>query len=407
MTHTAEQNPYQRFIPESELQTRINGLQNRLDRENLDGALIVQKADRFYYTGTTQQGWLWVPAEGAPLFMVFKDPDRARAESGLPHVVPLLSPKKIPEKLAEFGLDLPKSLGLELDVMPANTYLMFQQIFSGAAVVDVSDTIRRQRAVKSEFEIACIREAARLADEVASRVPELAAQGMGEVELAGLLEAHARKLGHQGTITMRLWDNHLFYGHILCGPGAAVPGALSSPTAGVGLNPFVGQGPSMNPILPGQPLLVDYVFALNGYLADHARIFCLGDLPDDLVRAHEAMLEIQEKVKELACPGAITGEIYDTMKAMAEDKGFKDAFMGGAAPRIRFAGHGLGIELDEYPFLAQGQTLALEEGMTIALEPKVVLPGKGVVGIENTCLVTPSGLEPLTRFPDGICRIEA
>ena len=147
---------------------------------------------------------------------------------------------------------------------------------------------------------------------------------------------------------------------------------------------------------------MDYVFALNGYLADHARIFCLGDLPDDLCRAHDAMLEIQEKVKEMACPGAVSGEIYIAMKVMADAKGFKDAFMGAAPPRIRFAGHGLGIELDEYPFLAQGQTLPLEEGMTIALEPKVVLPGKGVVGIENTCLVTGSGLEALTRYPMGL-----
>ena len=396
---------YQRFIPETELEARIKGLQIRLDEAEVGGALIVQKADRFYYTGTTQQGWLWVPAQGAPLFMVFKDPDRAGAESGLAHIIPLISPKKIPGTLSEFGAALPERLGLELDVMPANTYLMFKKIFDRSGIVDVSDIIRRQRAVKSPFEIACIREAASLADQVAAQVPKLAAQGMSEVELAGMVEAHARKLGHQGTITMRLWDNHLFYGHILCGPGAAVPGALSSPTAGVGLNPFVGQGPSMNPILPGQPLLVDYVFALNGYLADHARIFCLGDLPDDLCRVHDHMLEIQEKVKETARPGAVAGDIYETIKAMAEAKGYKESFMGAAAPRIRFAGHGLGIELDEYPFLAQGQTLLLEEGMTIALEPKVVLPGKGVVGIENTCLVTGSGLEALTRFPDGICRI--
>ena len=195
--------------------------------------------------------------------------------------------------------------------------------------------------------------------------------------MAGQLEAYARKLGHQGTITMRLWDNHLFYGHILCGAGAAVPGALSSPTAGMGLNSFVGQGPSMTPIEAGQPLLVDYVFALNGYLADHARIFVIGDLSSELHRAHEAMLEIQDRVKALACPGAVTGEIYQVMTAMAEESGYKEVFMGAASPKIRFTGHGLGIELDEYPFLAQGQTLPLETGMVIALEPKVVLPGKG------------------------------
>ncbi len=299
----------------------------------------------------------------------------------------------------------PNCLGLELDVMPTNTYLMFQDIFEETCIEDISPAIRLQRAVKSEFEIDCIQKAAALADEVAAQVPELVKEGMAEVELAGLVEAHARKLGHQGTICMRLWDNHLFYGHIMCGQDGAVPGALSSPTAGPGLNPFVGQGPSFNKIVPNQPLLVDYVFALNGYLADHARIFSIGELPDEFHRAHESMLEIQNHVKLLAKPGAVTGEIYETMVAMAGDKGYGDWFMGGAHPRIRFTGHGLGIELDEFPFIAKGQALELEPGMVFALEPKVVMPGKGVAGIENTFVVTDTGLEALTRYPDGIKQI--
>jgi len=76
--------------------------------------------------------------------------------------------------------------------------------------------------------------------------------------------------------------------------------------------------------------------------------------------------------------------------------------MGAGDRKIRFAGHGLGLELDEFPFIAKGQTLALEKGMMIALEPKVVFPEKGVVGIENTLLVTDNGLESLTTFSDKI-----
>jgi len=78
------------------------------------------------------------------------------------------------------------------------------------------------------------------------------------------------------------------------------------------------------------------------------------------------------------------------------------AFMGADGQRVRFIGHGIGIELDEFPFIASGQTLVLEEGMVIALEPKLIFPGEGVVGIENTHLVTAQGLEKLTRFDDGI-----
>jgi len=393
---------YTRLTPVTELETRLKGLQQRLSTHDIAGALIVQKADLFYYTGTTQQGWLYVPVMQDPVFMVFKDLDRARAESGLEQILSLVSPKKIPDTLKGLGISLPDRLGLELDVMPANQYIMFSQIFSNAQIVDISNHIRLQRAVKSEFEITCVRRASAMADQVAAKVPDLLREGMTEVALAGMLEAYARSLGHQGLIRMRMWDNYLFYGHIMCGAGAAVPGAFASPTGGAGLNPNIGQGPSFDLIKPNQPILVDYVFALDGYLSDHTRIFCLGEVAQELQQAHGAMLDIQETVKQQAVPGTITGDLYETMMAMAEDKGYADGFMGAAEPKIRFTGHGLGIELDEFPFIAKGQTLALEAGMLIALEPKVILPGKGVVGIENTLIVTETGLESLTLYPDTI-----
>jgi Xaa-Pro aminopeptidase len=76
--------------------------------------------------------------------------------------------------------------------------------------------------------------------------------------------------------------------------------------------------------------------------------------------------------------------------------------MGSGKERIRFVGHGVGLELDEFPFLNAGQTMPLQEGMVIALEPKVVFPGKGAVGVENTHVVTRDGLQQLGRYPDEI-----
>ncbi|MBT7261660.1 MAG: aminopeptidase P family protein, partial [Desulfobacula sp.] len=323
-------------------------------------------------------------------------------ESGIDRVVSLVSPKEIPETILSFGYGLPKTLGLEMDVLSANQYIVFQQIFSQAAIVDISLQIRLQRAVKSDYEIGLMRKAAQMADKLAAKVPDIIKPGMSEIEFAGLLEAHARSLGHQGLIRMRMWDNDLFYGHIMAGPGAAVPSCFASPTGGMGVNPSIAQGPGFNLIKRNEPILVDYVFALNGYLSDHTRIYCIGNLFDDLLSAHDVMLEIQEKVKQKAIPGSISGQLYDMMMSQAYDYGYKDYFMGAGDRKIRFAGHGLGLELDEFPFIAKGQTLALEKGMMIALEPKVVFPEKGVVGIENTLLVTDNGLESLTTFSDKI-----
>jgi Xaa-Pro aminopeptidase len=107
----------------------------------------------------------------------------------------------------------------------------------------------------------------------------------------------------------------------------------------------------------------------------------------------------------MARPGIFAGQIYDAALDMAADAGFADYFMGVGPQRIRFVGHGVGLELDEFPFLAQGQNLALQENMVIALEPKLILPGRGVVGIENSHVVTPDGLTPLTAYPDMITTV--
>jgi Xaa-Pro aminopeptidase len=389
-------------VPSQELATRISKLQQALDANGQDGALIVQKTDLFYFSGTSQQGWLYVPVKGAPILMIFKEFERALAESSLVEIVSVVGNKKIPEILAGYGYPSPAVLGMELDVLPTNLYFQYRKIFAEAEIVDVADAIRLIRAVKSEYEIAKIRAAAELSDQVAARVPDLLVAGKTEVTLAGELEGYARSLGHQGIVRMRMWGSELFYGHLMAGDAAAVPSYLASPTGGPGVSSVIGQGAGFRKIGVREPVLVDYVFALDGYISDHARIFSIGPVSAELQAAHEAMLAIQEEIKVQARPGVPTGEIYELMVALAEKKGYQQYFMGVGERRIRFTGHGVGLELDEYPFIAKGQQLVLAAGMIIALEPKTIFPGKGVVGIENTHLVTDHGLEPLSRFPDGI-----
>lgn len=392
--------------PATELDSRTKQLQAALAKRGVDAALIVQKTDFYYFSGTAQQGWLFVPAEGKPLLMIFKEFERAQLESRLEQVVSLLSPKKIPALLEQYGYRLPKRLGMELDVLPTALYFQYQQIFAGTEIEDISLEIRMIRAIKSEHELNIIRTAAALSDKVAARVPELLEAGKTEVALAGEVEAYARSLGHQGIVRMRLFGSELFYGHIMAGAAAAVPSYLASPTGGRGVSGLVSQGAGFRKIATNEPVLVDYVFAYNGYISDHTRLFALGTVADELLRAHEAMLEIQEAVATLAVPGVATGELYEQMVSLAEAKGLGDNFMGVGERRVRFTGHGVGLELDEFPFIAKGQKLALQENMVIALEPKAIFPGQGVVGIENTHLVTQSGLVRLTNFPDEIQSLE-
>lgn len=388
--------------PKAELESRIRKLQVHLAANDLDGALILQNTDLFYFSGTIQQSHLYIPVEGQPLLMTRKSLARARQESALDNVVPLSSPRQLPALWQEYGYASPRRLGMELDVLPASLFFTYQDILGDTEIVDISHQIRLVRAVKSLYEVDILRQAARLADAVTRSMADFLREGISEVELAGQLEAVARRLGHQGIIRMRLWNNELFYGHLMAGANAAVPSYLSSPTGGTALNPAIGQGSSLQPIQRHEPVLMDYVFALDGYLVDQTRIFAIGGLPDELVAGHKAMLEVQQALRGAAKPTARGGELYDLAVELATELGYSEHFMGHGDDRITFVGHGVGLELDEYPFLARGQNMPLEKGMIVALEPKLIYPGLGVVGIENTHLLTDDGLEALTISEEDI-----
>ena len=366
--------------------------------------MILQSADLFYFSGTVQQSHLYLPADGEPLLMVRKSLDRARRESQLDpgRIVPLRSPRQLPDLLAAHKLRPPGRLGLELDVMPVNTFRYYESVFDGVELHDCSALIRELRAVKSEYEVGLIRRAADASQALYRAIPELLVEGISELELAGRVEAVARAHGHQGIIRMRAWNNEIFYGHLMAGESAAVPSYMDSPTGGPGANPSIAQGASARPIRAGEPLLVDYLFSPDGYVVDQTRVFAIGGLPADLLRAHEAMLAVQAALMAAARPGVTGDALWELAAGVAAEHGLAEHFMGYGDDRVRFVGHGVGLELDELPVLAARQTQSLAAGMVVALEPKAIFPGRGVMGVENTHLVTPAGLERLTMLPDEI-----
>lgn len=387
---------------QKEFQNRIHRLSERLKEHSIDGALILQNTDRYYFTGTIQQSYLYIPAEDEPLLMVRKDFDRAKAESAIHLIEPIESPKDIPIILKRLGYSVPLTLGFEGDVLPTNLYWAYRKLFPGAEWIDISHDIRLVRAVKSSQEIEYIQTAAALADQVFENVEEYLFEGISEIEFSGKIEAFMRKLGHQGIVRMRVWGGEMFYGHLMAGSTAAVSSYMASPTGGKGISPAVAQGPGFRKIIAKEPVLVDFIFTCKGYLSDQTRIYAITGLPEPLMSAHEVMIDVQEKIKMAARPGVKAGHLYAVALEHVESNGYSDYFMGADPLRVRFVGHGIGLEVDEYPFLAKGQDMVLEEGMIIALEPKLVFPEKGVVGIENTHVVTSQGLKQLNRFPEAV-----
>ncbi len=386
-----------RITPASELKIRVAKLQDEMVIHNLEAALMVQNADLFYFTGAIQQGALYVPVEGEALYLVRKDYARGRMESGLKEVIPFKSPRDIPGILAEFGYPMPGMVGMELDVVPVAVKQRFQTGLGGCAVSDVTPLIRNVRAVKSNYEINIMKDAALILDKVCKRVPEILREGMTDLELAAELEFVARKAGHQGLVRMRGFNNEIFFGHTFSGADSAVPTYSDTPLGGVGLSPSFAQGASYKVINRNEPITVDFVSVFDGYMVDQTRMFSIGELPEKLMQAYVDMVVIQEHAKQAAKPGVTWGDLYDECLTMACDMGYRDHFMGSKGAQVSFIGHGVGVELDEYPFIARGlNEQKLLENMTFAFEPKAVFPGLGAVGIENTFWVAPEGLKHLT-----------
>ena len=386
-----------RLTPKNELDARYRKLQQYMAAEGLDAVIILQNADLFYFTGTIQSGNLYVPVEGEPIYMVRRDLRRAEKESGLKQIVPFASMREMPGILSRFGYREPQRVGMEFDVVPVAFFEKYRKVYPNARFSDATNLIRRVRMIKSPYEIDIMRDAARQVDSVYRKAREIIREGMTDVELAAELEYVARLGGHLGLIRMRTFNGEMMFGHTFSGADGAVPAYTDTPLGGVGPNPSFGQGAGCKPIGRGEPIIVDFAGSIDGYLVDQTRLFAVGDLPAWLRTGYEDMLAVQEMMKQLVRPGAAWGDIYDSCLELAVELGYQDHFMGCKGSQVSFIGHGIGVEIDEYPFLARGfSEMVMEAGMVFAFEPKLVFPGVGSVGIENTFYLSENGLERLT-----------
>jgi Xaa-Pro aminopeptidase len=387
------------YTPESELSHRIRVFQKALVRKGIDGALIIQKADLYYFSGTGQNAHLYIPAHGEPLLMVKKSLKRAIEESGLKNIIALNSLKDLRDHINSPSLH--EKIGLEMDVLPARMFLTYQKLFAPSKMVDVSGIIRQVRMIKSAYELSLIQKSADLNFTMFSQVADFIKEGISEIELAGKLEAVYRKNGHQGAIRLRAFNSELHYGHCLSGWNLSYPSFFDGPVGGTGTNPSYPLGAGLKKIEKNEPIMVDYIGVLNGYIVDQARMFSIGALPDKLINAYKIALKIKNHIVEIAVPGANGKDLYEAAYDIAVEAGLSD-FLMGYEDGVSFIGHGVGIELDELPVIARDFDMRLEPGMVFALEPKFIFPDMGAIGIEDTFVVSENGLEQLTYFDEAL-----
>ena len=386
-------------VPASEIKDRTLNIQKELRQTDIEGLFIVQRVDLFYFSGTAQNGFMYIPAEGDPLLFIRQYLPRAEAESSIANIVKIDSVKEIPSRIAEFYGRMPPVLGFELDVVPVNDFYFYQKLFNDPECVDASSCILKVRRIKSGWEVARMRDTAEMTRKTYQYMREVIRPGLTEMEFAGMFETYARKLGHGGRIRVRHYQTEGYPWHILSGPAGSLPGLLDSPASGEGTSAAFPVGAGHKVLRKDEPIMVDLGSVLNGYHMDETRMFAIGSMPEKAMRVSCAAIEIHDRILDMAKPGVTTGELFDCSVHLAQKLGLAESYLGPPNHRVAFIGHGIGLEIVEPHIIARNREDQLEPGMTFALEPKFVCENEFTAGVESVFVVTNNGARLISKVP--------
>lgn len=359
-----------------------------------DSAIIVSRVNQYYLLGTMQDGLLILRRGGGGGYFVRRSFERARQESPYEAIFPMESYR---DAAAQMGADLGNTF-LETEVMPLAMLSRLQKHFKMASIASLDRVLLNVRAVKSGYELSWIARSGAAHDRLLrEEAPALLREGMTEAELVAALYGRMMALGHHGLSRFSRFDTEMLVGQIGFGENSLVPTSFDGPGGNRGLCPAMPAGGSRERRLrKGDLVFIDVGFGMNGYHSDKTQVYLFGGQPDrEAAAAHRLCMDIARRIADRLRPGQIPSAIYrDILSGLSTAEA--EHFMGYGARRARFLGHGVGLHVDEHPVIAEGFDEPLAPGMVLALEPKKGMPGVGMVGVEDTYVVTDGGGQCLT-----------
>lgn len=382
-----------------ELTERIEGVYKALKErdDNWDYIFISDKINQYYFIGTMQDGVLVITNAGDFLYFVRRSFERARLECPFTdRIYPMISYKDVLSELKRNS----RRIYLETEIA---TYAAIERIgkyfdVSGSNIASVDRIIQKIRAIKSPYELSCMKESGRqhkiLLEDV---IPPLLYEGMDEAELSAKIYERMIGLGYHGVARFGKFQTEVIVGQSGFGENSIYPTNFDGPGGMRGMSPAVPIiGDRNRKLKKGDLVFIDIGYGYNGYHSDRTQIYMFGaNPPAEAARYHRKCMKIQKEAAGKLKPGAIPSEIYVSATA-GLDKEFLNGFMGAGNDRVKFLGHGIGLQIDEYPVIAEKFDEPLTENMAIALEPKRSIPGFGIVGVEDTYIVSPEGGKCIT-----------
>ncbi|MBQ7182653.1 MAG: aminopeptidase P family protein [Clostridia bacterium] len=338
------------------------------------GAYITKPSNMFYLTGYTGEGAVAFANGKAAIITDFRYTEQA--ENQCPEAQVLMTKKGTRhEDLAfEFfranGADTVK---FEDDEVTVSAYRALEKHLPGIALEPLDGVPETMRRVKDLGEVALIREACRIScDALHAILPEIHA-GMTEKEVQLLLDYRMLALGADGLAFSTI---------SAAGEHGSLPHAV----------------PGDRVIREGEMLTLDFGARKAGYDADMTRTIAFGEPSKDMLRIYETVLRAQEECEKMLRPGASCLEVDAHARKIIDDAGYIGRFGHGL-------GHGVGIDIHEEPRLSYTSEAILEPGNIVTVEPGIYVPGLGGVRIENTCVITEDGYEPLVVFEKNLIKL--
>jgi len=355
---------------------KIQQLQSYLKEQSIDAAFITDPYNVFYVSGFKSN-----PHERLLGVMVFADaepflicpkmeiPDAKNAGWAgevVGHEDTQNSMEILYQTALSRGVDL-KTMAVEKAHMTVERYEALLSFFGDLSISQLDAQLNAMRVIKDDAELQILREAAALADyaiEVAARTIK---EGITEIEVMTEIELALKKRG----VTHMSFDTT-----VLTGARAASPHGKTGEYK----------------LQQGDLVLFDLGVVHKGYCSDITRTLALGEPNEEQKEVYDVVYRSEMAALEAVKPGVTAAELDHISRQVIADAGYGDYF-------THRLGHGLGIDVHEFPSIHGENTMTMEKGMVFTLEPGIYVPGKVGVRIEDDVAVTADGYEVLTKYP--------
>ena len=338
-----------------------------MNDQNIDLLAISRSSNMFYITGFTDEPgerllMLLIPKDGDPVFLV---PEiyvhQVKQSSSIKNIIPIKDSEepvsKLEGALEKFEIE-PERVAID-DTMWASFVLMLKEAVPGSVFCPASDVMAPLRRVKSSEEIKDMEKAGIIADRAFERVSELSFEGMEERQVARALEEEMLEGGG---------EEIAFETIVASGPNSALPHHRAG----------------KRKIRAGDVVILDFGCRINGLCSDTSRTVICGQASKKQEEIYRIVKDAQENAYQAVRPGIEAQEVDRVAREYIAKNGFGKEFPNRT-------GHGIGLDVHEEPYIVEGNSLKLKEGMVFSVEPGIYIRGQYGMRVEDIAVVTEDG----------------